>query len=79
MEFGASIFFTDYSITPAELAVAMEERLSFLSRPIAAVQKFVDQAQGLGPARKLVNRLLRELNMRLQPCCHTIFCGDDRC
>src|SRR6266404_2049419 len=24
MEFGASIFFTDYSITPAELAVAME-------------------------------------------------------
>ena len=26
MEFGASIFFTDYSITPAELAVAIEER-----------------------------------------------------
>jgi probable F420-dependent oxidoreductase len=26
MEFGASIFFTDYSITPAELGVAMEER-----------------------------------------------------
>jgi probable F420-dependent oxidoreductase len=26
MEFGASIFFTDYSITPADLAVAMEER-----------------------------------------------------
>src|SRR5438105_6337449 len=26
MEIGASIFFTDYSITPAELAVAMEER-----------------------------------------------------
>src|SRR5712671_6136278 len=26
MEFGASIFFTDYSITSAELAVAMEER-----------------------------------------------------
>jgi alkanesulfonate monooxygenase SsuD/methylene tetrahydromethanopterin reductase-like flavin-dependent oxidoreductase (luciferase family) len=26
LEFGASIFFTDYSITPAELAVAMEER-----------------------------------------------------
>src|SRR3989454_4954086 len=26
MEFGASIFFTDYSIPPAELAVAMEER-----------------------------------------------------
>jgi hypothetical protein len=26
MEFGASIFFTDYSITPAELAAAMEER-----------------------------------------------------
>src|ERR1700726_811788 len=26
MEFGASIFFTDYSITPAEMAVAMEER-----------------------------------------------------
>ena len=26
MEFGASIFFTDYSITPAELATAMEER-----------------------------------------------------
>src|SRR5438309_7108066 len=26
MEFGASIFFTDYSITPAELAVALEER-----------------------------------------------------
>src|SRR6476619_7712731 len=26
MEFGASIFFSDYSITPAELAVAMEER-----------------------------------------------------
>jgi probable F420-dependent oxidoreductase len=26
MEFGASIFFTDYSITPAELAVAMEQR-----------------------------------------------------
>ena len=26
MEFGASIFFTDYSITPVQLAVAMEER-----------------------------------------------------
>ena len=26
MEFGVSIFFTDYSITPAELGVAMEER-----------------------------------------------------
>jgi probable F420-dependent oxidoreductase len=26
MELGASIFFTDYSITPAELAVALEER-----------------------------------------------------
>jgi probable F420-dependent oxidoreductase len=26
MEFGASIFFTDYSITPAALALAMEER-----------------------------------------------------
>src|SRR2546427_5266256 len=26
MEFGASIFFTDYSTTPAQLAVAMEER-----------------------------------------------------
>ena len=26
MECGASIFFTDYSITPAELAIAMEER-----------------------------------------------------
>src|SRR5215472_15650647 len=26
MQFGASIFFTDYSITPAALAVAMEER-----------------------------------------------------
>src|SRR5580700_8316890 len=26
MEFGASIFFTDYSITPAELAIALEER-----------------------------------------------------
>ena len=26
MEFGASIFFTDYSITPAELAVALEHR-----------------------------------------------------
>ena len=26
MDFGASIFFTDYSITPAELGVAMEER-----------------------------------------------------
>jgi probable F420-dependent oxidoreductase len=26
MEFGASIFFTDYSISPTELAVAMEER-----------------------------------------------------
>jgi probable F420-dependent oxidoreductase len=26
MELGASIFFTDYSITPVELAVAMEER-----------------------------------------------------
>src|SRR5437762_2226726 len=26
MEIGASIFFTDYSITPAELAVALEER-----------------------------------------------------
>src|ERR1700683_3709249 len=26
MDFGASIFFTDYSITPAELAVALEER-----------------------------------------------------
>jgi probable F420-dependent oxidoreductase len=26
MEFGASIFFTDYSITPTELAVALEER-----------------------------------------------------
>jgi alkanesulfonate monooxygenase SsuD/methylene tetrahydromethanopterin reductase-like flavin-dependent oxidoreductase (luciferase family) len=26
MEFGASIFFTEYSISPAELAVALEER-----------------------------------------------------
>src|SRR6202041_3976494 len=26
MEFGASIFFTDYSITPQALAVALEER-----------------------------------------------------
>ena len=26
MEFGASIFFTDYSITPADLAVALEQR-----------------------------------------------------
>jgi len=26
MEFGASIFFPDYSISPAELAVALEER-----------------------------------------------------
>ena len=26
MEFGASIFFTDYSISPPELAVALEER-----------------------------------------------------
>src|SRR5438874_1917205 len=26
MEFGASIFFTDYSISPTELAMAMEER-----------------------------------------------------
>jgi probable F420-dependent oxidoreductase len=26
MEFGASIFFTDYSISPAELAIALEER-----------------------------------------------------
>src|SRR5205085_11325411 len=26
MEFGASIFFTDYSITPTELEAAMEER-----------------------------------------------------
>src|SRR5258705_2108146 len=26
MEFGASIFFTDYSISPAELAVALEGR-----------------------------------------------------
>jgi hypothetical protein len=26
MEFGASIFFTDYSISPAELGVALEER-----------------------------------------------------
>ena len=26
MQFGASIFFTDYSISPAELAVALEER-----------------------------------------------------
>jgi probable F420-dependent oxidoreductase len=26
MEFGASIFFTDYSITPAELGIALEER-----------------------------------------------------
>src|SRR6202795_5176044 len=26
MDFGCTIFFTDYSITPAELAVAMEER-----------------------------------------------------
>src|SRR6266576_2412417 len=26
MEFGASIFFTDYSISPAELAAALEER-----------------------------------------------------
>src|SRR5258705_12171287 len=28
----------------------LEERLSFLSRPIAAVQKFADQAQGLTQA-----------------------------
>src|ERR1700688_260995 len=26
MKFGASIFFTDYSISPTELAVALEER-----------------------------------------------------
>ena len=26
MEFGAAIFFTDYSISPAQLAVALEER-----------------------------------------------------
>src|ERR1700710_512267 len=26
MEFGASIFFTEYSISPAELAVALEQR-----------------------------------------------------
>ena len=26
MKFGASMFFTDYSMTPAELAVALEER-----------------------------------------------------
>src|ERR1700710_2833810 len=26
MKFGAAIFFTDYSISPAELAVALEER-----------------------------------------------------
>jgi alkanesulfonate monooxygenase SsuD/methylene tetrahydromethanopterin reductase-like flavin-dependent oxidoreductase (luciferase family) len=26
MQFGASIFFTDYSISPAQLAVALEER-----------------------------------------------------
>src|SRR5712671_4014965 len=26
MEIGAAIFFTDYSITPAELAIALEER-----------------------------------------------------
>ena len=26
MDFGASIFFTDYSISPAELKVALEER-----------------------------------------------------
>ena len=28
MEFGASIFFTDYSITPAELAAHMAARLA---------------------------------------------------
>ena len=26
MEFGAAIFFTDYSISPTELAMALEER-----------------------------------------------------
>ena len=26
MKFGASMFFTDYSMTPAELAIALEER-----------------------------------------------------
>jgi hypothetical protein len=26
MKFGASMFFTDYSMRPAELAVALEER-----------------------------------------------------
>jgi alkanesulfonate monooxygenase SsuD/methylene tetrahydromethanopterin reductase-like flavin-dependent oxidoreductase (luciferase family) len=26
MQFGASIFFTEYSMSPAELAVALEER-----------------------------------------------------
>ena len=26
MEFGAAIFFTDYSMAPVELAVALEER-----------------------------------------------------
>jgi alkanesulfonate monooxygenase SsuD/methylene tetrahydromethanopterin reductase-like flavin-dependent oxidoreductase (luciferase family) len=26
MEFGAAIFFTEYSISPAELAMALEER-----------------------------------------------------
>ena len=26
MKFGASMFFTDYSMTPAELAIALEQR-----------------------------------------------------
>jgi hypothetical protein len=36
-------------------------------------------APGLGAVRKLLNRLLREYNMDLQPAIHTICCGGDRC
>ncbi len=40
MEFGASIFFTDYSITPAELGIALEERgLTRFGRPSTRISR----------------------------------------
>jgi alkanesulfonate monooxygenase SsuD/methylene tetrahydromethanopterin reductase-like flavin-dependent oxidoreductase (luciferase family) len=39
MEIGAAIFFTDYSVTPNELAVALEER-GFDSLWVAELRTF---------------------------------------
>ena len=46
MEFGCTIFFTDYSMTPADLAVAMEER-GLDSVWVAGSTRYSGAAQGL--------------------------------